>query len=89
MGLFSRIDFKDLKAKAIEGIVAQGASSLPGEERAEAVVDQLIEKLDEAIHPKKPFGEFLSDFALRQVVRPILRGLVHNSYEELREQGRI
>ena len=53
-----------------------------GADKADRVVDALIEHLDEAIHPKKPFGEVISDIAIRWVLRPILKALVKEAYDD-------
>ena len=60
-----------------------------GADKADRVVDALIEHLDQAIHPDKPFAEIASDAALRWVLKPILKGIVKEAFDGMRKRGQL
>lgn len=67
----------------------QVAADGTGADKAGRVIEQLISHLDDIIEPDKPFAEFLSDFVLRNVLRPVLAALVQEAFDEMRARGAV
>ena len=70
-------------------ILEQVTNGGGGKQKANRVVNALIEELDKAIQPPQPFMEMLSDAALRFILRPILLGLVKEAFDGLAERGAL
>ena len=81
-----KINWKALEATALALVREQAGTGAAGEEKLEAAVDGLIKAADKLI-ALSGAGEVLSDIALRTIVKPLLRGFVHDVYEKAKAAG--
>ena len=61
----------------------QMAADGTGREKADRVLDQVMEYLDGIIEPKKPFAEWLSDRFLDLVLRPVFKAIIAELFDEM------
>ena len=87
-----RIDWKGLGNEVERRILDTAVEALPGEDKMDRVLDHVVDWLDEQIRFKGPVGTFaeaVSDFVIRQILRPIIEGLVQDAFDRLRSEGRV
>ena len=87
-----KIDWKALGGEVERRILQVAVGALPGDDKMARVLDYIVDWLDEQIRFKGPLGSFAeaaSDFAIRQMLRPVLEGLVQDSFDRLRSEGRV
>lgn len=83
-----KLDWNALEEAARERIIEAGGLPLPGEQKLDLVLDEIVQWLDEKIEPASPIAEALSDAAIKGA-RALLRSWLQSRYEKARADGLV
>ena len=82
------LDWSRLEGIARDKIVSAGGLPLPGEQKLDLVLDEVVQWLDSVIEPKSPIAEALSDAAIKGA-RALLRSWLQAQYDKARAEGLV
>lgn len=82
------INWNDVVTTTEHFIFNAAAKNIPGNEKMDMVLDELMQYLDDAITPKRFWQETLSDIGLK-ALRELLRIFVQYCFDELRARSEV